>query len=414
MGSTKTSISYEELGLSQKMLNRKSLAVLPVLAAMLAMEPIPSVRGEEVLVHSREALQAAVRDAKPGMVIKIAPGKYRGGLGFSNVWGTKDKPIVLAGADSENPPVFEGGGSAFHFRAPRDLELRDLVLSGATGNGLNIDDGGNDSPAERVVLSNLQITDVGPRGNRDGLKLSGVDQFLVENCTFERWGSGGSAIDMVGCHQGEIQSCTFRYRSDLGANGVQTKGGSSEIAIKRCRFENAGSRAVNIGGSTGLRFFRPSGARYEAKDITVEDCTFIGSMAPIAFVGVDGAIVRHNTIYRPARWIVRILQENRSRGFVPSRNGRFTNNLVVFRSDEIRTVVNISDATAPETFQFSNNHWYCQDQPERSRRLSLPVPETGGTYGVDPQFVDEKGQNLRLSKTSPVRDAGVREQADPE
>ena len=114
---------------------------------------------------------------------------------------------------------------------------------------------------------------------------------------------------MVGCHRGEIVACTFRHGDTVGDHGVQAKGGSSDVVIRRCRFEHAGQRAVNLGGSTGLAFFRPKPEGYEAKNITVEDCTFDGSMAPIAFVGVDGAIVRHNTIYRPRRWGFRILQE---------------------------------------------------------------------------------------------------------
>ena len=173
-------------------------------------------------------------------------------------------------------------------------------MSGATGNGINIDDGGSpDTPAHHVVLRGLVVRDIGPTGNRDGIKLSGVDDFRVEGCTVERWGDRGSGIDMVGCHRGEVVGCTFRHGDRQGDNGVQAKGGSGEIMIRRCRFEHAGQRAVNLGGSTGLAYFRPRPQGYEAKDITVEDCTFVGSMAPVAFVGVDGAAVRHNTIYRP-------------------------------------------------------------------------------------------------------------------
>jgi hypothetical protein len=42
------------------------------------------------------------------------------------------------------------------------------------------------------------------------------------------------------------------------------------IVIQRCRFENAGNRSVNIGGSTGLEFFRPKADGYEAKDIAAK------------------------------------------------------------------------------------------------------------------------------------------------
>ena len=56
---------------------------------------------------------------------------------------------------------------------------------------------------------------------------------------------------------GLIVGCTFRHEDRRGANGVQAKGGSRDITIRRCRFEHAGSRAINIGGSTGRAYFRP-------------------------------------------------------------------------------------------------------------------------------------------------------------
>jgi hypothetical protein len=363
-----------------------------------------------VRVATRDDLQRAVQSAQPGTRILIAPGSYRGGLSFFAIRGAEGKPVSITAADAKRPPVFEGGASGIHLIDCAHVELSDLVLKGAGGNGINIDDGGSYStPAHHIVLRNLRISDVGPRGNRDGIKLSGVDDLVVEGCTVERWGDGGSAIDMVGCHRGRVVGCTFRHRGDIAANGVQTKGGSSGVTIKRCRFESAGGRAVNIGGSTGRDFFRPRSARYEAKDITVEDCTFIGSMAPVAFVGVDGATVRFNTIYRPTRWVVRILQETRDADFVPCRNGSFTNNLIAFRADELRTAVNVGPGTEPRTFTFAGNHWYCLNKPQQSGRLSLPVKETDGCYGQNPQFVDEEKRDLRLSETSPVRDAGVRE-----
>lgn len=400
------------------MLFARQFTVLMILLSAISVHAQETSRESQpppptVTVNSRDELVQAIRDARPGTAILIAPGTYRGGLQFAGITGAKDRPVVLAAADPDNPPVFKGGASCLHLTDPAFVELRDLVLTGATVNGLNIDDGGSyGTPARHVVLHNLRVRDIGPEGNRDGIKLSGVDDFVVRNCTIERWGSGGSGIDMVGCHRGVIAASTFRHRGDNAANGVQTKGGSSEITIQWCRFENAGGRGVNIGGSTGRKYFRPKPEGFEARDITVEDCTFIGSMAPACFVGVDGAVVRYNTIYRPGRWIVRILQESQGAEFVPCQNGSFEHNLVVFRADELRTAVNVGGGTAPQTFKFSNNAWYCLDEPRRSGRLSLPVEETDGRYGLDPQFVDEAKRDLRLKPTSPVRDAGVRPQKD--
>ena len=366
--------------------------------------------GSTVDVSNRSELVAAVAQAQPGTRIRLAPGEYRGSLMFIDLHGEPARPITLEARDPQQPPVIVGGASGIHLRRPAYVELRHVVLRGATDNGLNIDDGGQaGGTAHHLVLQGLQIRDVGTKGNHDGIKLSGVDQFRIDGCTLERWGESGSAIDMVGCHQGEIKACTFRYRDDLAANGVQAKGGTADIRVSRCRFEHTGGRGINIGGSTGRDYFRPRDANYEARHITVEDCTFLGSMSPIAFVGVDGAVVRYNTIYRPTRWIIRILQETQGPEFIPCRNGEFSHNLVVFRSDEVRTPVNIGGGTAPETFRFAHNHWYCLDQPPRSDRLGLPTPETSGHYGIDPQFRDAEQGDLRLQNTSPVQNAGVRD-----
>ncbi|MBI4585371.1 MAG: hypothetical protein HY717_15265 [Planctomycetes bacterium] len=183
------------------------------------------------------------------------------------------------------------------------------------------------------------------------------------------------------------------------------------IAIRRNRFESAGGRAVNIGGSTGLEYFRPplpaGGERWEAKEIEVAGNTFIGGGAAVAFVGVDGAAARFNTIYRPKRWALRILQENRASGFVPSRRGEFTDNLIAFHSSEwAEGGVNIGPDTAPETFQFARNWWFCLDQQARSRP-KLPVGETDGAYGKDPLFQDAASGDLRLRPDSPARQVGA-------
>lgn len=359
-----------------------------------------------VRVRDTVRLRQAILNAKPGTTVLVAPGEYVGGLYFSNIRGELNKPIVIAAEDPKNPPVIKGGNECLHFSKAANLELRDLVLVGARYNGLNIDDGGSfDTPAHNIVLSGLKVSEIGPTGNCDGIKLSGVMDFRVEHCVVERWGDRGQGIDMVGCHNGVIESCTLRFEDDKGF-GVQAKGGSSNIIIRRCRFEHAGARAMQIGGSTGLQFFRPplrSGEeRAEAKNIVVEGCIFIGSMAAVAFTGVDGAVVQFNTIYRPKRWAIRILQETRAEGFVPCRKGVFTDNLIVFRSDEwYEGGLNIGAHTAPHTFTFARNWWYCLDNPAKSKP-NLPVPEKDSVYGIDPMLKDPEKGILSVKTNSPA------------
>lgn len=371
-----------------------------------------AVVAEITPVGDTAALRAVLVEAKPGDTIALAPGMYKGAISAVNLQGTPEEPIRITAADPANPPVIDGGGSAIHLTDAAYVEISHLVIRSATGNGINIDDGGSfDTPSHHVLLKSITVQDIGPRGNCDGIKLSGVDHVRVEKCVIERWGSGGSGIDMVGCHDGVIDGCTLRHGDDVGASGVQAKGGSRRITIQRCRFEHAGQRAVNLGGSTGLEFVRipgvsvsdPAGAElYEAADVIVEDCTFSGSLAPIAFVGVDGALVRHNTIYRPAKWCIRILQETRQPGFVPCRNGQFTDNLVLFRSGEMTTPVNVGDGVLAETFTFARNAWWCENDPARSTP-KLPVRETDGRYGEDPRLVDAASGDFRLRDDSPLR-----------
>lgn len=368
---------------------------MPTLLALLTCLAV------DVDVTDGDGLRRAVAEARPGSTIRLAPGDYAGGVFARDLHGRPGEPIVIRAADPERPPVFRGGSFSFQLSRASHVELRDLVVEGSSDNGINIDDGGDlTSPSHHVVLAGLTVRDIGPGGNHDGIKLSGVADFRVEGCTFDRWGRGGSGVDMVGCRDGEVVDSTFRHGDEEGANAVQMKGGTQSVAVRRCRFEHAGERAVNLGGSTGLPFFRPRPEGFEARNLVVEDCTFIGSGAAIAFVGVDGAEVRRNVIYRPKRWAFRILQENRGEGFVPSRAGKVEGNLIVYRADEMRAAVNVGDRTAPESFTFAGNAWYALDAPGRSRP-SLPTPEAGGVYGVEPHFIDAEKGDLRLDPKFP-------------
>lgn len=311
---------------------------------------------------------------------------------------------MIAAADAARPPVFTGANTGLHFSNPAHLELRDLVITKIAHNGINIDDSG--APAETrdaapttrdVVLRGLKISDIGSDGNHDGIKLSGLYDFRVSECTIARWGTkGGSAIDMVGCHRGMIDGNTIRHVEPAPPNctAVQCKGGTSEIAVRRNRFENAGGRGVNIGGGTGLQFFRPkleAGAEHaEARNIRVEGNTFVGGVTPVAFAGAVGGVVRFNTIERPGRWALRILQENKAPGFAACRDGVFEDNVIVFESAKwSEGGVNVGGGTAPETFRFARNWWYCADRPERSTPR-LPVPEVDGVYGRAPAAAEGK------------------------
>jgi pectate lyase len=356
---------------------RATLTILVALACLRTLAAWSSPpRGSllDVVVSTTQEFRAALSAAGPGTTISVNSGVYAGGSYRNGIAGTAEAPVVIQAADPARPPVFAGGDNGLQLSNARHVTLRDLIFERAGQNGINIDDGETfETPSHHIGIERVIVRDL-PAGNRDGIKLSGVTDFVIEDSTVERWGDGGSAVDMVGCHRGVIRGSLFRHTP-----------GSTRITITGNRFEHAAARAVQIGGVTSLRLFRPQPpGRAEASGILVERNVFIGGQTAVAFVGSDGGVFRFNTVYLSTTWPIRILQEHTAPGLVPSRRGEFTDNIVHWRGPEVG--VNVGANTDPASFIFARNRWYREDAPDSSR-LPLPGVETDGVYGVDPGFV---------------------------
>ncbi|MBN1865615.1 MAG: right-handed parallel beta-helix repeat-containing protein [Victivallales bacterium] len=210
---------------------------------------------------------------------------------------------------------------------------------------------------------------------------------------------------MVGCSDGIIESCRFIGLDGFSQDsGVQAKGGSRDVTVKNSLFRNAGQRAVNIGGSTGLQFFRPEPAGFEARNITVSGNVFVGSLAPIAFVTSTDCTVSRNTIFLPDKWILRILQEQPLDKFMPCQKGVFENNIVVYDA-RVRIAANVGVNTKPESFVFRDNAWF--DMTGRPK-LPLPSDELNSVFQIDPQFADpDKNDFSILSKDKRLQDVSA-------
>ncbi|QYK54270.1 MAG: right-handed parallel beta-helix repeat-containing protein [Fimbriimonadaceae bacterium] len=363
---------------------------------------------QEVRVSTDAELQKALKDARPGVTILIAPGDYQGGIFQSNLQGTAEKPITISGVDPDRRPVFTGGNSGIHIIQPAHLNIRNIVIRNVKGNGLNIDDGGAVlKPAHHINLAKITVSGT-PAGNNDGIKLSGIKDFSVNNCDISNW--GGSAIDMVGCHNGIIKDSHFENGGD---NAIQTKGGSSGITIETSTFLNAGERPVNLGGSTGREFFRPpvnsikAGQRTEATAITVQGCTIQGGTAGIAFVGATYSAARFNTIYAPKRWAFRILQETNATDFLPCGNNAVESNLIVYQSQNWgEQGINIGSGTQPKSFKFVDNFWYCLDAPN-STRANPNIEESNAIRGIHPHLEPLTSFTFKVAPSSPAAKVGA-------
>lgn len=347
------------------------------------------------------SLQSALERAQPGTKIILMPGTHSSGLHVSNVQGTADAPILITSDGNPDDVIFSGGSTGIQLSDPAYLILENFTVTGATGNGLNIDDGGSyDTPAHHIIVRNVHVRDIGPTGNHDGIKLSGLDSFRIENCTVQRPGTGGSAVDMVGCQDGIIAHNTFL---DVGSSGVQAKGGTANITVYANRFERVEQRAVNMGGSTGLPYFRPIDAPYEASNITVISNVFVDVVTPVAFTGCQYGLFAHNTVIKPRRWIARILQESTQERFVQSSNNVYANNICVI-DNQVSTLVNIGGKTQPDTFRFFNNLIYKEGGGNINlNQLPGTVDET--ITGEQALFADE--ETFQIQKESPAVGKGI-------
>ena len=345
--------------------------------------PPPAAPSPVVVVNDDAALTKALGNLRPGSVLRIAPGNYQPGRRLAEARGTAEQPIVIEGLDPRSPPVFEGGSQAWHLSNVAHLQMRWLAFRGQRHNGLNLDDGGLfDSPSRHIELAHLRVEDTGPTGNFDAIKCSGVEHLRITRCVIRGW--GGQAIDFVGVHHAEIARCEITGKPGFSQHtGPQFKGGSSDVHIHHCRLERAGMRPVQVGGSTGLAFFRPPDAPHEAVRVRVTDNLILGGDCAVAFTGARDSVFANNTVLSPEKWVLRILQESQGPRFAPCGGVEFAHNTIVFERAKVRTVANIGPGTEPGSFRFAGNRWFARDAPDRSRP-DLPTPETGGTHGVDP------------------------------
>ena len=216
-----------------------------------------SGQAEVVNVRDTGGLKAACAAAGPGTVIRLAPGDYAPGVYVNGKTGAPGKVITIEGADPTHPPLFTGGNEALHFTSCAHLVIRNLAVRGQKDNGLNIDDGERPGSAHHIRVENVRVEDVGPQGNHDAIKLSGLDDFEIRGCTCHGW--GGQGIDMVGCHRGLIVGCTLTGKQGFTQNtGLTAKGGSREITVRGCRRRSRGACTASTRSSKRPRRARSS------------------------------------------------------------------------------------------------------------------------------------------------------------
>jgi len=379
-------------------------AIFFIIALCSSLTPLASTAGTLTVGQNAQfpSIRLACSAALPGDTILIVDEILQDASTVSDLRGREDAWITITGNGPSRTQI--SGGRGLQFSKPAYVRIENLRMDGQTGNAINIDDGGTlTEPAHHVAVHNVHFTGMASSGNIDYLKLSGLDSFAVTSVRMENGAAGGSGIDMVGCHHGEISGSWF---GSMGSNAIQAKGGTRFITITRNTFVEAGQRAINLGGSTGLAFFRPQNAPHEAADLLVSSNVFIGGATPFAYVGCERVHCVNNTIIRPSRWIFRVLQETVDpQRFVACGNNVFRNNCVVFDA-QVTTHVNVGANTAPETFTLEHNLWFNLSDASRSAP-TLPVAESNAIHGVDPLLQTSATALVGIDPTSPCIGAGL-------
>jgi hypothetical protein len=340
------------------------------------------------VVSTTAQFSTALAAATTGDEIVMQPGIYSGGHYRANLQG-----VTIRSANPANQAIIDGGSNGIQLSDPSNVTVADISFRNQIDNGLNIDDAGTyNTPATNITLRNLTVRDIVSAGNHDGIKLSGVNDFLIDRVQVFNWGTGGSAVDMVGCHHGLIQNSHFQHtNTSNGGTTLQPKGGTKDVTIRANRIElpRGAGRAVQAGGSTGAEFFRyiDGDSNYEANQIFAEGNVIIGGSSSFSWVNIDGGIFHHNVVNRPGQWVARILNENQGNSIVDPQNGQFLDNRIIYNdtATEFSTAVNVGPETLSATYTFARNRWLNLANPTPAGSTpSLPVAETGGSYGVDP------------------------------
>lgn len=246
-------------------------------AALLASEP--RARAEPaaerklaaVVVSNNDEVLAALAKARPGEVIRLAPGRYYPlriqGVSF-------ERAVTLAPADPARPAILAG------------LTIRasgGLVISGLE---LEVDPAGAANQVQVVDSHDIELSDLSihgslnddPGDDKNGLFIGGSDRVRVTRSEFQQLAFG--IIQSQSSHLELSQN----YFHDIRSDGI-TGAGSSFVLISRNYLTNFHFRPGDH--PDAVQFFTKN-SKEPAHDITVQGNVFIrgsGAAAQGVFLG---------------------------------------------------------------------------------------------------------------------------------
>lgn len=260
----------------------------------------------ETVVDDVPSLQTAIREARPGDKILIAPGHYKTRLRFNAAnSGTEAAPIVIAARDGSATVVIDGSGGsiAVKFSGASHIRMRGLDITGANYHGVFFDLGAHhvtldgsriyDNHARHPIDSHAEVKGSGPKGRPRHIAITNNEIFHTSHPP----GGNFQGIDCNYCSDFLIAG---NYLHDIGqptaepfshydrGSCIQMKSVSIGTVIERNRIERCHIGIVY--GGEGME--SPEHVGGIVRDNVIVDSGEIG----IAVVNVRDGRVTGNTV----------------------------------------------------------------------------------------------------------------------
>lgn len=379
---------------------------LAAAALLCALALSPAAHAGQILINPGDDWQTKAAKARPGDEIILMPGRHREAL-FDRLEGAPNAPITIRGASPTKPSIISAQLDGIRIKQGAHLIIKDLQIIGGSASGIWIgaaqEDPSASAPAlarsraaraREVQIDNVSISQVGPRGQRHGVFLWGFADVRIKSLSVEGW--GGSAVELVACEDVLITHCVFRGLKEYTQYcGVRARAGCDRVSITGSRFEQAGEIAVSIGGKSATEDYVPpiaakaaNASVSEAARVTVDQCVIADSPRAIAFIHAEDCTVRNNTILRPRRSAFALLQQSPDLRVKPTGRNTFGNNLVSWKTGDLKRLVEIDDGANAADFVLEPNLWWSDEALEARRKLGQfpgkePAPQI---FDVDPKL----------------------------
>ena len=372
---------------------------------------VGSASARQHLVSPGQDWQQLAAQLQPGDQIILMPGIHRTAT-LDRLTGSRRRPITIRGLDPKQPSIINASRYGLVLHRPQHVVIENLKIIGATISGLVIDDLDTTTvrnpkepepatPREpwpaNLLIRNLWVTNTGPEGKRHAVLLAGLRDVRIHNVHIEGW--GGSAFEVIGCHEVSLESCRFIAKDGYTQlNAIRVRAGSERVNIIKSHFEGIAEAVVVLGGMSKLREFRPSlaadaepGTRHEARFVQIRRCTFVGGACPIVLAHCDDALMRNNTFIRPRHTVLCTVTKHTDRRIGPTRRAIFGGNLLVWEPGDLTQFVVVAVADDAESFVFQESLWWSRETLQQRARLGeLPgLGQMPQINDVDPKLDEQ-------------------------